>query len=327
MNRLFKKYINSVISPDEFRQFGEYINQEKNTASVFGMIEPEWNRYIREKEQSLPSNPALFQRIRQEILVREGIRAKKKLRIYSLGVRFAAVLVVGVLALSIWFYQQTRTIPVSSIQTQTVSIPYGAKTRLTMPDGSVVWLNSGSTLTYSGDFTRYRNVELKGEAFFDVVKSGVPFVVNTGYGKVRVLGTAFNVQAYPDDGFVTTLERGSVRIMDRDNKQMQTLSPGEQIRFVGGKPVKEQVNTELYTSWKDGKLIFQREPFPEMIERMERWFNVRVEYSASDFKDLWFTGTIENETLTEVLGMVCKAAPVSYSYNSQSRTVKIKAKK
>ena len=324
MKNLFKKYINAVISPDEFNQFHDYIDQKESSISVYKMMKSEWEQFLTDKDFSR-TNPMLFERIQQAILIEEGVFAKKKLRLYSIGLRIAAVLLIGLLFGSIWLYQQSHS-SLESIQTQTISIPYGAKTQFVMPDGSTVWLNSGSTLTYSGNFSKQRVVELKGEAFFDVVKSKVPFVVNTSYGNVKVFGTAFNVQAYPDDSFVTTLERGSVSVADR-NKQKLVLTPGEQAHFIGKKLVKNTVNTTLFTSWKDGKLIFNREPFPNMMERLERWFNIKIEYSANDVKDLWFTGTVEMETMTEVMEMICKAAPVSYSFNSQTRIIKIGAKK
>ena len=323
MEGLFKKYLNSVISPGEFNQLIDYMNQEKNISSVSGWMKPEWKKFLHDPDASR-TNPVLFQKIQQLILLEEGALAKKKLRFYSIGLRIAAVLLVGLLFTGVWFYRQSGP-SFEGSQKQIVSIPYGAKTQFALPDGSTVWLNSGSSLTYSADFSKQRNVELQGEAFFDIVKSEVPFLVNTIYGHVNVLGTAFNVQAYSDNGFAVTLERGSVRLT-RDNEQEQVLSPGEQIRLKNGKLVKNMVRTELFTSWKDGKLIFQREPFPNMMERLERWYNVNIEYSASDFNNLWFTGTIGNETLTEVMEMVCKAAPVSYTYNSQARTIKISAK-
>lgn len=323
MEKLFKKYINSVISPEEFDQLADYMGKRENLPAVSEMMEPEWNRFLHDPDTS-KANPVLLHKIKQIILLEERNLVRKKLKIYSFALRIAAVLLVGLIFAGILFYRQSG--PVSEKrQTQTVSVPYGARTQFSLPDGSTVWLNSASTLTYSGNFSKQRKVELTGEGFFEVVKSEIPFMVNTIYGQINVLGTAFNVEAYPDNNYAVTLERGSVRLEDPEKIQEHTLFPGEQVRLEHGKFLKSKVRTELFTSWKDGKLIFQREPFPNMMERLERWYNVNIVYSASDFNDLWFTGTICDETLTEVMQMVCKAAPVGYHYNSQTRTIKITA--
>ncbi len=313
-----------MISPAEFEQLADYLKDKENSRSVSEMMEAEWEQFFHDPETS-KNNPLLFRKIQKIILLEERNRSKRKLRVYAVWLRAAAVLVIGLLVAGIWFYR--RPAPAfDEHQTQTVSVPYGARTQFSLPDGSAVWLNSGSTLTYSSDFSKQREVELQGEGFFDVVKGEIPFEVNTVYGQIHVLGTAFNVEAYPENNYVVTLERGSVRLTGSEPDLQQVLLPGEQSRLERGRLIKTTVQTELFTSWKDGKLIFQREPFPHMIQRLERWYNVDIEYSAGDFKDLWFTGAIRDETLTEVMEMVCKAAPVSYVYDSQNRTIRINSK-
>lgn len=324
MKSTFRKYFRSVISPGEFEKFCAFIRQEKNTENILNLMETEWNNQP-DNQDAVSANPLLYQKIQLAILQDENTVAVKILKLYAFAMRVAAVLAIGLLFTGVWFFTQQNSFSDSGFL-QTVSIPLGAQTQLQLPDGSSVWLNSGSTLTYSDDFSKKRQVELKGEAFFDVVKSKAPFKVNTSSGVVEVLGTAFNVQAYNDDEFSVTLERGIVNVTNNGQKQRLMLKPGEQVCLEQNKLVKNTVNTELFTSWKDGKLIFSREPFPAMIKRLERWYNVEIEHSGYDFGDLWFSGTVEGETLTEVMDMICKAAPVVYSYNSKNRKVKIEVK-
>ena len=323
MKRLFRKYIQSVLSPKEFDEFCDYIMQNKNTGPVFGLMKEEWTSQLEDDGINL-KNPLLFQKIRHAILQEQAEKSSGKLKLYAIGLRIAAVLLIGMFAASILFYQQKASV-LDRFPIQTVSIPYGATTQFKLPDGSSVWLNSGSSLSYSGNFSTKRKVELKGEAFFDVVKNAGPFIVQTNYGKVEVLGTAFNIQAYDDGDFTTTLERGMVKILDTANKHDMILNPGEQAKLINNKLVKNEVDTKLFTSWKDGKLIFSRDPFPDIMRNLERWFNVTIDYSANDFEGLWFSGTIESETLTEVMNMICKAAPVKYTYESAKREVKIES--
>ena len=322
MRDIFKKYLHSVINPEEFERFSDFVVGKENTDAVYQMMKPEWDKSMETETGSDAERSPVFQQIIQHILRDEASNALRRVKIYSIGLRVAAVLVLGLLFSSVWFYMESRSAS-ESVPLQTVSIPYGAKTQLLMPDGSTVWLNSGSTLSYSGDFSKKRQVLLKGEAFFEVKKSDIPFDVNTSYGKIRVLGTAFNVLAYPETGFVTTLVRGSVKISSERNNQSQILVSGEQAGLVNDNLVKSKVETELFTSWKDGKMIFRREPFPNLMKRLERWFNVKIVYLPEDFKDLWYTGAIENETITEVMEMVGTAAPVQFTFDSKTRVIKV----
>lgn len=326
MKDIFKKYLYSKITPEEFEQLSDFVIKAENTEAVCEMMTPELESSFHNTDELIAPKFQVFQLIIQQILHDEVNMAKRKVKIFLIGLRVAAVLVLGLIFSSIWFYTQSNKVTVYE-QIQTVSIPYGAKTKLIMPDGSTVWLNSGSTLTYSVDFSKKRNVVLNGEAFFDVQKSKIPFEVNTNYGKISVLGTAFNVLAYPESGFVTTLTRGSVEIDSKDSKQRQMMEPGQQVELVENKLVKSKVETELFTSWKDGKMIFKREPFSSLMKRLERWFNVKIEFVPDDFKDLWYSGSIENETITEVMDMVGTAAPVQFTFNSKTRIIKVAPRK
>ena len=323
MKDLLKKYLHSLSTPANFNEFAEFVGKEENTNAIYELMKPEWDTSLQNKEDLINPKPEILHRILSQISHQEITEARHNAKVYSFWLKIAAVLVVALLMSSIWFYEKSQP-KFAYQQEQTVRIPYGAKTQLPMPDGSMVWLNSGSTLIFSSDFSEKREVYLKGEAFFDVQKKKIPFSVNTDYGKVNVLGTAFNVQAYSQSEFAITLVRGSVLV--NSNNQQSTLSPGEQARLVNNQLTKAEVGTELYTSWKDGKLIFRRESFPNLIERLERWFNVRIEYSPNDFNDLWYSGTIENETITEVMEMISMAAPVKFSFDSKTRVIKVSMK-
>lgn len=322
MKDIFKKYLHSKIAPEEFEQFSDFVMKEENTKVIYELMNPEWDLSLNNNEDPKVQKSQIFQRIIQQILQDDATSALRKVKIYTIGLQIAAILVIGLIFSSVWFYMQSKK-TTGFEQLQTVSIPYGAKTKLSMPDGSTVWLNSGSTLSYYNDFSKKREVELKGEAFFEVQKNNIPFEVITNFGKIRVLGTGFNVLAYPESGFVTTLVHGSVQIENKRSTQCQMLEPGQQLELVGDNLIKSNVETELFTSWKDGKMIFKREPFAGLMIRLERWFNVKIEYSPDDFKDLWYSGTIENETITEVMDMIGIAAPVQFTYNSQTRVIKV----
>ena len=324
MQEHFRKYLHSVTNPEEFEEITKFISNKANTEALYQIMEKEFHKSLDENIDFDKKGTQVFQNIKEKILNDEAKRAQRKIKLYSSSLRLAAVLVISLLISSIWLLLQNRKTqaPVYD-QLQTINIPNGAKTQFLLPDGSSVWLNSGSKLTYSNNFSTKRQVFLNGEAFFDIKKSKIPFDVNTNYGKIEVLGTAFDVLAYPETTFATTLVRGSVHINENIYNQQQILLPGEQAKLIDGNLIKYKVDTELFTSWKDGKICFKREPFPSLMKRLERWFNVKIQYSPDQVKGLWYTGTIEMETITEVMDMVCSATPVQYKSNRRTRIITV----
>jgi ferric-dicitrate binding protein FerR (iron transport regulator) len=267
-----------------------------------------------------------FGRIKAAIVLEKQKANRRKIKIYTWALRAAAVLLVALLFSNIFFFQRSEQNQLVE-QLQTIVTPRGAKTNISLPDGSLVWLNSGSTLSYPTKFSKNRPVTLVGEAYFEVAKSEKPFVVTTAYGDVEVKGTSFNVKAYNDDNiFETTLEEGVVAFKVKDAENGVTLKPGEQVGKTNDGFTVKQVETLYFTSWKDGKLLFNREPFPGFIKKLERWYNVKIEYKDSELDELWYTGTIEMESISEVMEMISIAAPVTYSFNNKTRVFTIKAK-
>lgn len=325
MKKLFKKYYHSVLRPDEFSEVSDFIGNKKNESIIFSLIKPFWSQQMSEIEVLPKENPALYRRIKEAVLLDKQKVAQRKINIYTWGFRVAAVLVVALLVSNIFFFQKTLESQIAGT-VQTITTPYGAKTNITLPDGSLVWLNSGSTLSYPAKFSKNRPVTLVGEAFFEVEKNHKPFIVSTDYGDVEVKGTSFNVKAYIDDNsFETTLVEGVVAFKVKNVLNEVTLIPGEQlVKTAEGITVK-QVDTKYFTSWKEGKLLFYKEPFPSFIKRLERWYNVKIEYTDPKLDELWYTGTIEMESISEVMELISKAAPVTYSFNSKTRVFTIKA--
>ena len=235
-------------------------------------------------------------------------------------ISIAAAFIVGVVISSAFYFIQSERF-IYSAGVQEITIPYGAKTKLSLPDGSIVWVNSGSKLTYPQVYRGQRTVSLEGEAYFEVVKSNQPFVVSTKYGQVQVLGTSFNVTAFPNEEFQTTLVEGAVRFLGSMN-QTAVLSPGENLTIGSDSKLNiKDVETDIYTSWKDGRLIFKREPFEMMAARLERWYNVKIDIENEELKNMWFTGTIEMETFTEFMELLVRSYPIHYVYDRNTRTL------
>ncbi|HEY6913248.1 MAG TPA: FecR domain-containing protein, partial [Paludibacter sp.] len=167
-----------------------------------------------------------------------------------------------------------------------IEVPYGKQSQVTLYDGTKVWLNSGTTFRYPVSFSdKLREVYMEGEAFFEVAKNAEqPFVVNAGQLKIQVLGTRFNVCAYPDDQqFSATLDEGSVMAINISNGKTLRLNPGEQVILDRETNLMNHisVDTALYTSWKENMLKFEDAPFEEVIKKMERWYDVKIKVDPS----------------------------------------------
>ncbi len=198
-------------------------------------------------------------------------------------------------------------LPVDAIQRLVLAAPRGGTYQLTLPDGSRVWLNAGSTITYPSRFdNRERLVELEGEAFFEVSKSTVPFRVRSAGQTVEVLGTAFNISAYTDEPTaLTTLVEGSVQIMNVQTETRHKLQPGQQssLQKNGVLDIKA-VDVKRYIAWKEGLFHFQNTPFEDIMKQISRWYDVDVVYATSIPSDT-FTGTMSrNLSLMTVLELL-----------------------
>jgi len=210
-----------------------------------------------------------------------------------------------------------------------IYIPYGQKFNIHLTDGTKVWLNSGSRLKFAQNLYRTigeRLVFLEGEAYFDVAKNtSRPFIVKTGNLDVQVLGTEFNVSNYgTDKQIATTLIEGSVKVLNTEKLNEELLlTPNYQATYekTVGKLNKKQVDTSIYTAWMDNKIIVDGLSFPEILEQLERFYNVNVTNSAQHLNDYKYKGEFENEDLDSVLGILAISTPFNFKIEANEVTI------
>ncbi|TDO04088.1 FecR family protein [Sunxiuqinia elliptica] len=208
-----------------------------------------------------------------------------------------------------------------------VIIPYGKKSMIMLSDGTKVWLNAGSQLVYPSVFLRNkREVVLVGEAYFDVTKNqDKPFIVRTAELNVRVLGTKFDVSAYPEDDFVaTTLEEGSVGLEIKgkgllaEDKQI-LLTPNQKISL--NKATRETtvrvVDVSMYTSWKEGILKSESEDLIRLIKKIERYYNIEISLKDPLVAGYKISGKLDLEnSAEEVLNIIKLTVPIDWTKKS-----------
>lgn len=242
--------------------------------------------------------------------------------------KVAAILFIPLIVTSLFYFSEhiKRKEEYKNISYCEVYTPLAAKTKFVLPDSTIVWLNSGSTLNYPTSFAgKTREVFLTGEGYFEVSKNlKVPFVVNTAKIIVTAYGTSFDVMAYPNDQeVITTLISGKVKVDKIGTGTYLNLNPSQQVVLdtITGKMVVSQVDTRFYTSWKDGKLIFVNEPMEIVARKLERWFNCTIYIKDNGLKKFRYTGNIEMETLMELLELINITTPVKSTYKQETREI------
>ena len=212
----------------------------------------------------------------------------------------------------------------------TLQIPRGGEYFLTLADGTEVWLNAETEIRYPVQFTGdKRVVYLDGEAYFTVAPDkNKPFTVVSTHASVSVLGTQFNFRAYPDERDVqTTLVSGSVIMQSEKYKQQIKLGPGEQgvLEKNSAKLMKQEVNTYLYTAWKDGRFAFRDARLEDLFNILARWYDLSVFYQSPEAKDIRFTGDLnKTDDFKSILKIIEQNERVIFTVNQ--RTVFIQAK-
>ena len=172
-----------------------------------------------------------------------------------------------------------------------IYVPNGEQARLVLADSSKVWLNSGTKFRFPKSFDgKYRNVSVSGEAFFEVHKGKSPFVVSTKYGDIKVLGTKFNVMAYNNQQFQTTLSEGKIEFYNSSGRR--SINPGQQLRISkSGSFEIEPVDHWQVSSWTEGIVSFAREPLSEVFKKLERHYNIKIKAEGT-FTSIRFTGKL-----------------------------------
>ncbi len=234
-------------------------------------------------------------------------------------------------------------------QFTTIEAPMGSKTRVVLPDGSHVWLNAGSTITYHNDYNLHsRTVQLCGEAFFDVEQRNLPFVVRTPELNILALGTSFNVKAYADDPFIeTTLVSGrlliekstlkgsrlediqlkpnqkaifyrelgtlSLRHTDSMPEEVEEVDLVKTAKEITRVKIQQKVDVTPEVGWKDGILLIDSEPLIALARILERRYNVSIVFKDEGLQDYVYSGRLKEPTLEQVMRAMQLTSPITFS--------------
>lgn len=319
IEHLISKSITGNLNEEEKSQLDEWMNTSEDNSREYNAHQELWNK----SKQLVLSDAIDIEASLAKTKSRISSGKKKKRWLVNFR-QVAAVLVLSIGIASLYHYFISSELG-SSIY-QDISTAYGTQTSFELPDGTKVWLNSGSHLHFPTSFEKLkeRRIVLKGEAYFAVTKNpSKPFVVNTKEIDVKVLGTSFNVSAYEDSPELTVaLEEGKVSLYKANSEretEIVSLTPNEIATYIKSQntiDVRKESYLDKYTAWKEGRMVFFGDRLEIVAEKLEKWYNVDIEFRDSKLKKSRFTGTFENESLEQVLSLLGETTPISYSINT-----------
>ena len=310
MQELAFAYFSGMISKVDEKKLFEFIQKEEQNYQQFKDWERAWMLSEKEDLRTAREWESLQCRIRTHEAVNPMI-SKSGSDLWRWAVAIAAMFVL--IAGGTWVVLNTTTF-MNKAQYIVFEAPYGEKSKMTFPDGTVVWLNAGSSLKYSNKYnTDDRVVELEGEGYFEVAKKKkISFVVHTRGYDVVVKGTKFNVTAYPEDSNITTtLMEGAVELLKE--KQHIAMKPGESVTLnvVSGKFTLTKVNPDVSKAWSENRIEYDNISLRELAAKLSRQYDVKIHLLTEEVGDKRFSISLRNqETIGEVMSALKEIIPI-----------------
>ena len=316
-DKLLAGYFSGTLNDQEKQAIEKWAEESEKNRYTFKSAGKVWQSVELLREMKGYDTPAALNNVNRKIAAAPSEKTGGFLFYWQ---RIAAILLLPVLLAAGAYFFTGRNKGVNSVVWQTITTPPGIKSKTQLPDGTQVWLNSGSSLQFPSSFGESeRNVRLTGEAFFDVVKNErQPFLVNLGKIGVKVLGTRFDVINYDDESQTEiVLKSGKVSLFERKGKKMHVITeirPGQQAIYkrAENKLAIQDVDTEKYISWINGRLVFRDDPMDEVVRKLDRWFNVDIEFADPEISQYVYTATFQHENINQILELFKRTSPVEY---------------
>lgn len=345
MNKeLLEKYFSNCCSEEELRSVLEWFEESAKTAEGKDILLKIWEELPVEENNLQMKFDVILDKIHHKVNLAQSSKlsqlsykilliSKRREKFLKILMRAAAILLLPALGFGLFMsfkYHSVKHVQASVIQSYNeVFSSVDAITKVSLPDGSKVWLNHSSSLKYPTMFTGdSRMVELFGEGYFEVAHNvKIPFIVKAGEIQIKATGTTFNITAYPDEGRIeTSLINGQVELQkilpNLRSVALLTMKPSDMVIFEksNGTISIRKIDDDRYFSWKDGKLVFHKEPMSEVVKKLSRWFNVEIQIKDPKVLELTYTATFVHETLSQAMELISLVSPVSYSISDRKLT-------
>lgn len=314
-----KRYISGIADKNDIVFVESLFAQGQENFGLRNHIEKEWESDHQNTTHSEQDLNRMLDHLHH--MIRKKENQKRKLFVHRLIYIYRKVAAIFLLPLiiaggmTISYFGKLSSTAIEQSVSSVIHAPMGARVSFNLPDGTVGWLNSGSSLTYSIPFNDNRKIMLDGEAWFDVVHiEKSPFEVSAGDSKIKVLGTSFNVSAYREAKYIeVVLQRGKVEFYPDKLSQKITMTPSQKLVKIDGKIDLTITDPLKYKAWTDGKLVFRGDNMAEVTRRIERWYNVKLILADKDLEKFSFRATFEDDSLEEVLRLLSLTSPISYN--------------
>lgn len=322
-HQLAIRYFEGRVSPSEEETLFRFVDATPENKKSFRRWEEEWMLSCK----LIPEVSNEWKQLQRRMQVRQSLGSvfspkHKQLQRFIAVAAIACFLLLG----GIYGFYQYRAADVAG-NLFALETAYGEKSKLILADGTIVWLNAGSSLRYAGNFnTKNREVFLTGEAYFEVTKQpgGTPFTVRTDHYSVLVKGTKFNVSSYPEDmSAKTALLEGSIDILYKDRHI--PVAPGELLSLdkQNGSFSRQKVQASQYKSWTEGRVEYDKITLNELAIRLSRKYDVRIYLDDSLEKEVAFRVSLRNEeTVGDVFQALSEIIPIRYERRGRDIYIK-----
>ncbi|MGY4539462.1 transmembrane sensor [Mucilaginibacter sp. UYNi724] len=333
IQRLFKLYLEGKTNARQEEILFRYLADNRNKNTEFHeKIQEVWLNEPALKDHSEEAKDGLKQ-------VWSKLEQKEQHKINRYQILKYAASVVLVLSAAFGWYSHQKHQPLNKQPIELLSkiTGKGEKLKMILPDSSVVYLAGESRLTWPSRFVKggHRNICLEGEAFFEVKRdTSSPFIISTGKIQTQVLGTSFNIYAYPKDRtFSVAVRTGKVKVSERIGNKISTLSmltPGMNLVYhiENGKHVVNLERKDEINSWIENHFVFRNENMLRMLKRLERYYNVRFELKGNEMTDCRFNATFSNKNIKDVMEQlkVMSGGNMQYVISKDSKLIIIRGK-
>ncbi|MFY9152808.1 MAG: FecR domain-containing protein [Prolixibacteraceae bacterium] len=332
-----KNYLEGKTNEEESKEIREWLKKGENENESRKLLGEIWTNSSVHLSGTKPDFGQMLDKVHHRINDHKPKRkihtpdsGNNQMGFFEIFSKVAAVLIVPIFLVSLYFNfreakvktpDQVAISPVREIYTKP-----GTRTKIELADGTMVWLNDGTTFRYPEYFSgKNREVFVDGEAYFEVKSNPEnPFIVTNALMKTIVTGTHFNINAYTEDHyFEATLLEGKIHLEKNDQKIL--MKPGEQVQFDAKQEtiVQKNVDPENAAAWIDGKLIFNDEKVGIAVKKLGRWFNVEIILTDPDLADFKLTGTFQDEKLDQTLKLISLALPVNFEFKKEESKSKL----
>lgn len=314
IERKVKDYFNGQLNAEEEAELVELLKSNEMYKTDFFSFK----KGLDPDEIVHPLLQSSYSELKSKLIINQGFNTKitggvKRLQLSFF--RIAAMLAIALITgFSLAYLLLENNVPKTEVVWFETRVPRGEKSEVLLPDGSKVWVNSESTISYPSNFMDgNREIKLNGEAYFEVSKlERKPFTVISDDYDIQVLGTKFNVMAYAEFGRTeTSLLEGKIEIK-RGNQKM-TVEPGQTFTFTDNQFSIRKTDVSQTARWKDDIFDFDRITFKELVVRLERWYDIDIEIRNKELNEIVYSGIFKNEeTIWQVLNTLQLTLPIRY---------------